>query len=141
MDEIVASRTASSRFNASLFGIFAGVALLLAAIGVYGLLSFLVAQRRREIGTRMALGATRADILSLFFRQGVMFTTIGLVIGLLVSYFATRWLASLLYGVRTRDFFTFAAASLVLILASLVAIYLPAHRAARIDPTVALRYE
>ncbi len=141
MDEIVASRTASSRFNASLFGIFAGVALLLAAIGVYGLLSFLVAQRRREIGTRIALGATHADILNLIFKQGVVLTTIGLVIGLLVAYFATRWLASLLYGVQSRDFFTFAAAAFVLMLAALIAIYLPAHRAARIDPTVALRYE
>ncbi|MGH9385184.1 MAG: ADOP family duplicated permease [Vicinamibacterales bacterium] len=141
MDEIVASTTAISRFNASLFAIFAGVALALAAIGVYGLVSFVVAQRRQEIGTRIALGATRADVLRLFFKQSVALTAIGLGLGLLGANFLTRWLGSLVYGVQTRDLLTFATASLVLLLAALTATYFPARRATKIDPMVALRYE
>jgi putative ABC transport system permease protein len=139
MDEIVASMTASSRFNASLFGIFASVAVLLAAIGLYGVLSFLVAQRFQEIGTRMALGAARGDVLMVFLKQGVLLTAIGLGLGLAAALFLTGWLSSLLYGVQPNDPLSFAAISLLLLLVGVAASCVPAYRATRIDPIVALR--
>ena len=141
MSQLVTSTTASPRFNASLFGVFAAVALALAVVGVYGLLSFLVTQRYREIGTRMALGATRANVLALFFRQGILLTATGLGVGILAASVLTRWLASLLFGVQTNDLFTFAAASLVLLTAALAATYIPARRAANVEPMTALRTE
>jgi predicted permease len=141
MEEIVASTTASSRFNAWLFGIFAGVALALAAVGVYGLLSFSVAQRRQEIGMRMALGAMRADILKLFLKQGLLLLAIGLGLGLGGALLLTRWLSSLLYGVRPDDPISFALVSLLLLLVGLAATCIPAHCATKIDPMAALRYE
>jgi putative ABC transport system permease protein len=136
MDEIAASTNATPRFDAWLFGMFAGLALVLAAIGVYGLLSFSVAQRRQEIGIRMALGASRADVSKLALRQGIALTIIGLGLGLAGAPFLGRWLSSLLYGVGSRDPFSFVAVSLVLI-----ASYIPAHRATKVDPMAALRYE
>ena len=141
MDQIVASATATSRFDAWLFGTFAGLALALAAVGVYGVLSFSVAQRRQEIGTRMALGARRADVLQLVLKQGMELTTIGLGLGLAGALFLTRWLASLLHGVEPRDPLSFAAVSLLLLSVGLMASYIPARRATRIDPMEALRYE
>lgn len=141
MDEIVASMTASSRFNASLFGMFASVAVVLAAIGLYGVLSFLVAQRFQEIGTRMALGAGRSDVLRYFLKQGLVLTATGLGLGLAGALALTGWLASLLYGVQPRDPLSFAAVSLVLFLVGLAASAVPAYRATRIDPIVALRCE
>jgi predicted permease len=141
MDAIVASTTATSRFDAWLFGVFAGLALALAAIGVYGLLSFSVAQRRQEIGTRMALGASRAEVLRLVLKQGVGLSVIGLGLGLAGALFLGRWLSSLLYGVRPSDPSTFVAVSLLLLCAGLVASYLPARRATQIEPMEALRYE
>jgi predicted permease len=141
MDAIVASTTATSRFDAWLFGVFAGLALALAAIGVYGLLSFSVAQRRQEIGTRMALGASRAEVLRLVLKQGVGLSVIGLGLGLAGALFLGRWLSSLLYGVRPSDPSTFVAVSLLLLCAGLVASYLPARRATKIEPMEALRYE
>jgi putative ABC transport system permease protein len=137
----VASTTATSRFDAWLFGVFAGLALALAAIGVYGLLSFSVAQRRQEIGTRMALGASRAEVLRLVLKQGVGLSVIGLGLGLAGALFLGRWLSSLLYGVRPSDPSTFVAVSLLLLCAGLVASYLPARRATKIEPMEALRYE
>jgi putative ABC transport system permease protein len=141
MEDVVASTTAQSRFNASLFGIFAGVALAVAAIGVYGLLSFLVAQRRHEIGTRMALGACRADILRLFFKQGLLCTGLGLCVGVAGALLLTRWLSALLYGVQPNDPGSFAAVAAVLLLIGVAASYIPARRATKIDPMVALRNE
>jgi ABC-type lipoprotein release transport system permease subunit len=139
MDEIVASMTASSRFNAALFGIFASVAVLLAAIGLYGVQSFLVAQRFQEIGTRMALGATHGDVLGVFLKQGILLTAIGLGLGVAAALFLTGWLSSLLYGVQPNDPLSFAAISLLLLLVGVAASYIPAHRATMIDPIVALR--
>lgn len=141
MEEILSATTASSRFNTWLFGAFAGVALLLAALGVYGLQSFVAASRRREIGTRIALGATRGNVLGLFFRQGLVLTGTGLVLGLGGAWFASRWLAALLHGVKGTDWRSFLAAAGVLLAAALAATWIPARRATRIDPMTALRYE
>jgi putative ABC transport system permease protein len=139
MSDVVALTSATSRFNAALFGIFAGVALLLAALGVYGVLSFLVAERRQEIGTRMALGASSPDVLKVFLRQGLALTVVGLCVGTAGALFVSRWLSSLLFGVRPTDPLSFAAVSLVLLAVAFAASYIPARRAAAIDPMTAIR--
>jgi len=129
MDEIVTAN------------IFAALALLLTAIGVYGLLSFSVARRTSEIGTRMALGASPWNVLGLVLRQAITLVAVGLVLGLAGSLALTRSLSSLLFGVRPHDQASFVAVSIVLLLVGCIAGYLPARRATKIDPTVALRYE
>jgi hypothetical protein len=141
MDEIVAANTTDSRFDAWLSGIFAGLALLLTAIGVYGLLSFSVARRTSEIGTRMALGASPWNVLRLVLRQAITLVAVGLVLGLAAALALTRSLSSLLFGVRPDDQASFVAVSIVLLSVGCIAGYLPARRATKIDPTVALRYE
>jgi len=141
MNEIVALTSATSRFNAMLFGIFAGVALLLAALGLYGVLSFLVTQRRQEIGTRMALGASRHDVLKMFLRQGLALTMAGLWVGIAAALFISRWLTSLLFGVTPTDPFSLVAVALVLLAVATAASYLPARRASAIDPMAAIRSE
>ena len=141
MDEIVNATTADSRFDAWLFGSFAALALVLTAIGVYGLLSFAVARRTSEIGTRMALGASRGDVLRLVLRQGMALTGIGLVVGLAGAFALTRSMATLLYGVTVRDPLSFTVVAAVLVIVGTMASYLPARRATKVDPLVALRYE
>jgi putative ABC transport system permease protein len=141
MEEIVASTTSVSRFDASLFAFLAGLALVLTLIGVYGLLSFSVAQRTNEIGVRMALGASRADVLKLVLKQGVALIAIGLVLGLAGALATTRFLTTLLFGVRPTDPLSFLAVSALLLCVGILASYFPARRATKVDPLVALRYE
>jgi putative ABC transport system permease protein len=141
MDEIVASTTTDSRFNAELFGSFAMLAVLLAAMGVFGLLSFSVAQRTHEIGTRMALGASRGHILTVVFKQGITLVGSGTLLGIGAALLLTRYLSSLLFQIRAVDAFTYFAASILLLTVGAFATYLPARYAAKVDPVVALRSE
>jgi predicted permease len=140
-EEVVAQSIASQRFSLILLGAFAGLALLLAGIGIYGVLSYLVGQRTREIGVRMALGAQRLDVLRMVLRDGARMTLVGASIGLVAALALTRLMASMLFGVRPTDPVTFAAVAVLLCGIALFACYLPARRAAKVDPMVALRYE
>jgi len=132
---------AQPRFNMMLLGTFAGMAMILAAIGIYGVIAYSVAQRTREIGIRMALGAQKIDMLSLILRQSLVVVGIGLVVGLIGSLITTRLMASLLFGVSSTDFVTYAIVLALLATAALIASYLPARRAMNVDPVEALRYE
>jgi putative ABC transport system permease protein len=132
---------AQPRFNMMLLGTFAGLAMVLAAIGIYGVIAYNVAQRTREIGIRMALGAQKIDMLSLILRQSLVVVGIGLVVGLISSLITTRLMASLLFGVSSTDFMTYAIVLALLAIAALIASYLPARRAMNVDPVEALRYE
>jgi putative ABC transport system permease protein len=141
MEERVAASTAPRRLNALLLGIFATLALILAAVGTYGVIAYSVAQRTHELGIRIALGADRQDVLKLVLGQGFALTLLGVAIGLTGASALTRYLASLLYGVRPTDALTFFGLALLLTAVSLLASYLPARRATKVDPMVALRYE
>jgi ABC-type antimicrobial peptide transport system permease subunit len=141
MRELMAHETAPSRFTGWLMAIFAGAALLLAMIGIYGVMSYAVSRRTQEIGIRVALGAERADVLRLVVGRGMRLIAIGLGCGAAASFGLTRLIGSLLYGVTSTDTLTFAAAVLVLAAVALVACLLPASRAARIAPANALRNE
>jgi len=129
------------RMAAVVLGSFGVLAVLLAAIGIYGVMSYVVAGRTREVGVRVALGARRADVLLLIMRQGMSLALIGLVAGLLVGFGAARLMVKLLFGVNPTDLITFAGVSLLLAAVAALACYLPARRAAKVDPLVALRYE
>ncbi len=133
--------TSRTRFSALVLGIFAALAMILSAVGIYGVMAYAVSGRTKEIGIRMALGANRRNVLSLVMRDAIVLTTAGLALGLTGAYAATRVLSSQLYGVETTDTATFAAVSVLLALVALAASYIPARRATKIDPGVALRYE
>jgi putative ABC transport system permease protein len=140
-DSILARESSSRRFSAGLFALFAALALVLAAIGVYGVLSYSVSQRTHEVGIRMALGAGRREVLRLFLRQGMVLVLLGLVLGIAGALALTRLMSSLLFGVSTTDFMTFAGVASGLVVVGLFACYIPARRATKVDPLVALRYE
>jgi putative ABC transport system permease protein len=141
MDQVVAAAISKERFQSLLLGLFAALALLLACVGLYGVISYSVAQRTHEIGVRVALGAKPVDVLRLVIRQGMGLTIVGLILGVAVGSVVTRVLSDMLYGVSTRDPLTFAGAPLLLLVVAFLACYIPARRATRIDPLVALRYE
>jgi putative ABC transport system permease protein len=141
MEQVIAESIASRRFAMLLLTIFAGVALLLASVGIYGVMSYSVAQRTHEIGIRMALGASARDVLKMVVGQGMLLVVIGVGCGLLGALLVTRVMSSLLYGVSTTDPLTFGGISLLLSIVAFMACYIPARRATRVDPMTALRYE
>jgi putative ABC transport system permease protein len=141
MDEHIAVTVAAPRFNTTLLAIFAVVALILTIVGLYGVMSYAVAQRTNEIGIRMALGARFTDVLTLVFKQGMILVLIGEVIGLAGAFALTRVIRGLLFGVTPTDLSTFIAVAAILAAVALLATFIPARRAAKVDPLVALRYE
>jgi putative ABC transport system permease protein len=140
-DTLIGGTLARPRFNMVLLGSFAGVAMVLAAIGIYGVIAYSVAQRTREIGIRMALGAQRDDVLRMILRQSMIIIGLGLALGLGGAFALTRWMGNLLYGVGTHDLSIHALVLLLLAGAGLIASYIPARRAMAVDPMIALRYE
>jgi putative ABC transport system permease protein len=141
LDEVFSSSLDQRRFSLVIFGVFGGVALLLAALGIYGVTTYSITQRTQEIGIRMALGAQAGDVLKLVLRNGMVLSLIGLAIGLVSAWGLTRLMESLLFGVTPTDATTFASVSTLLMLVVLAACYLPARRATHLDPLVALRIE
>jgi putative ABC transport system permease protein len=141
MENVLSESIAKQRFSMLLLGIFATLALVLAAVGIYGVMSYSVAQRAHEIGIRMALGAQRMDVLKLVVGQGLKLVLVGVALGLIAAFILTRVMSSLLFGISATDPITFIAISLVLISVALLASFIPARRATRVDPMIALRYE
>ena len=141
MGQVFARSTADRRYNALLLGAFAALALLLAVIGIYGVMSYVVSQGAREIGIRLALGAPSRDVMKLVVGQGLVLGAIGVAIGLSAAFALTRLIAGLLYDVSATDLSTFASAAGLLLFVALLACYFPARRATKIDPIVALRRE
>ncbi len=141
MSQVMAETVASRRLTVSLIGLFAAIALTLAAVGIYGVMSYAVTQRTHEIGIRMALGAQRADVLRLVLGHGMSVASIGVVLGLAGSFWLTRLISSLLFSVSATDPLTFSGVAAFLVLVALAACYIPSRRAMRVDPMVALRYE
>jgi putative ABC transport system permease protein len=141
MQQRMSTSVASRQFSTFLLSLFSGLALLLSAIGIYGVISYSVLQRSREIGIRMALGAGRKDVLRMVVGQGMLLALIGVTAGLILSFGLSRFLASMVYGISFLDPGTFAGVTLLLSLVAFLATYIPAKRASGIDPMVALRYE
>jgi ABC-type antimicrobial peptide transport system permease subunit len=141
MGELMSQSTARRRFQTTLLSAFSGMAMLLGMVGVYGLLAYSVKQRTAEIGLRIALGASRRRVLGMILRQGVQLTIAGLMLGLAGALALTRILTSFLYGVSALDPVTFVAVPLLLLLATIMACFIPARRASNLDPMRTLRYE
>ena len=141
MDQIIGRSTLDASFDATLLAAFAVFSLILAAIGLFGVLSYIVAQRTQEIGIRIALGAQKGNVLRLVIGQGMIPALVGLGLGISAGLGLTRFMSSLLYGVKPTDPLTFVAVSLLLTCVALLASYIPARRATKVDPVVALRYE
>jgi putative ABC transport system permease protein len=141
MDQVISQSTTPRRFNVFLLAGFAFLALILSAIGIYGVIAYSVVRRVHEIGIRMALGAQRADVMHLVVGQGLLLLGIGVVVGILGALALTRSLASFLYGIRPTDPATFACVVMILAGVAFVACYIPARRATKVDPMTALRYE
>jgi putative ABC transport system permease protein len=141
MSEIVGQSVAPRRFSMLLLTIFAVVALALASIGIYGMLSYAVAQRTREIGLRMTLGAQRGNVLRLVISAGMKLALAGVALGLVASLILTRTIKNLLFGISANDPLTFIAIAMLLVFVALLACWIPARRATKVDPMVALRYE
>ena len=141
MDDLLAVSIAQQRFNMLLLGLFAALALILAAVGIYGAMAYAVNQRTHEIGIRTALGAQRRDVLRLVMREGTKIAFFGITSGIAGALALTRLMASLLFEVKPTDPSTFAGVAILLALVALAACYIPALRATKVDPMVALRYE
>ena len=139
LEEVISSSLSQRRFNSLLLVIFGALAGLLAAVGIYGVIAYMVTQRTHEIGVRLALGAQPADVFKLVLAQGVKLTLIGIAVGLLAALALTRVLSTLLYGVSATDPATFLIIPLLLTAVSLLASYVPARRATRVEPVIALR--
>jgi putative ABC transport system permease protein len=141
MQDVIANSVLRRKFTMLLLTIFAGLAMLLAAVGLYGVMSYMVSQRTHEIGIRMALGAQKADVLRLVVWQGMSLVALGLLMGIVVSAIASRLMSGLLFGVSATDPVVFGGIAALLAAVALAANYVPARRATKIDPIVALRYE
>jgi putative ABC transport system permease protein len=141
MNEVVSNSFAARRLSMMLLGVFAALALVLACVGIYGVISYLVGQRTHEIGVRMALGAQRRDVLRLVIGHGTRMAVMGVAIGIVAALGLTRLMANQLFGVSAHDPLTFVGVGMLLIIVAVAACYIPARRAMRVDPMIALRHE